>query len=232
METDVKLDMTEFNRALKQLADVQTRRTYPEFINGQMMMVCIKAIEFTEKADAEKIAHQMGQISRVEKVGKSGRKRVIRKFKTDTSSFAHRLVNWMREKRGEKMIWGNELDQAARRLVASRMKHVAFIKSGWVWAFRDLTKVVVGFKPRLDGKAYGDKKGEARPAGPRVDGIFRGEIENDSLLTIAKRGFSHGNPMPIAVRGLQKALDWVAKDMMDHLAKKLKPDFDKVSAKR
>lgn len=213
-------------------------RTYPDFANGQMLAVAVRAIKHTVRANGEAIAHLMGQIAtKVPKMvqGQRGKTRFSHRiFRTDTYSFAARIINARRKKAGQPMIWGDELDAAARGLIARRLRSVGFIKSGWIWAIRKLSKTVGYSVSNYEGAARpsGQPKGDAIPAqgGLAVlSGDISATIINTALLAAGK--YSRGNPLPIAEAGLQAALNETSADMLDHWATKLQPILDKYSAK-
>lgn len=214
--------MTEFNKAAEQCIR-ESERTYPQFINGQLLAVASRALKATAAASKDRIAVEMGQVATSIK----GR----RIYRTDTASLAHRIINARRARAGLPLIWGNELDQAARKMVASRLRAVNFIRSGWIYAIRTLARAV-GYRSEAtdqSARMSGTPKGRAVPANRAFDSIVEGLVENTALLTVSKSG-TQSNPMPVAQKGLQTAIDETRRDMLDHLAEKLRPIFKSHSA--
>lgn len=232
----IKVDTTQFSRAAAQLL-TKSSRTSVDFLNGQALAVAARAIKLTEKADANKIAIQMGQIGTEVKFSKkAGKRRTRRIYDTSVSSLAHRIINARRIKKGEPPIWGDELDKQARRMVTGRLRATAFIKSGWIYAVRQLANVVKGRRPSTAGESVqmkGQPKGWAKPAkqvSPQSNATIVSEIGNSALIALSKSG-TRSNPMPLAARGLQAALDLTAKDMMQEYERRLRPVVKEHSAR-
>ncbi len=232
----MELDMREFNRAAEECIK-ESERTYPEFINGHLLAIASKAIPATDKANADQIAHEMGQIgTKVVRSRKTGQLKKGRRIYATGDTMAARIVNARRKRQGLPLVWGAELDREAKYEIARRLRAVAFIRSGWIYAVRTLSRLV-GYKtarPNQDVRMSGQAKGYARPAQRVFNSTCEGEIANTALLTDAVRPqFKSGhssNPMPVATRGLQIAVNEEQRDMLEHLAQKLRPVFAKHSA--
>lgn len=227
MSAEIKIDFTEFNRAAEQ-AIRHSERTYPQFINGQALAVASRAIKETDRADASRIASELAKnvTTKTRVSTKTGKTKTSYRYSVDQNTLAARIINARLVDRGEKPIWGKELTKAARRMVGARLKAVNFIRSGWIYAVRTLA-ASVGYSagPRDGARMTGQPKGYAIPARSAISSMVTTEIGNTALLQDKR------TPLPVAQRGLQAALNFVAKDMLDHLAKKLQPVFQEVSAK-
>jgi hypothetical protein len=237
MSAELEFELNTFN-SVADLVVQKSERTFSEFINGQGLAVASRAIKHTIKANAEMIAHKLGQIGTVAFKTSTKTGRLIKNRKRTAvlrnDSYAARIINARRKAAGQPLIWGAELDEAARKFIARSKSSVGFIKSGWVWAIKKLA-AAVGYKSRDYGDAArvrGAAKGNAIPAQGGLN-VLSGEVVctiiNSALLEAGK--YSHGNPMPIAEAGLTAALNETSSDMLQHLADKLKPIFDQHSAK-
>lgn len=231
IQPTVTTNWPEFNRQLTEVAQ-HSSRTYPQVVNGQALAFASRAIRATEKANVEQIAVELGQIATQRRVSKKGKVSYRRIFRTDLSSLAHILVNWRRKKAGENMLWGDELDAKAKRLIGGRLRAVAFIKSGWIYAIRTLS-AAVGYGDRRDklargetAKMSGQPKGYARPAKTAISSVVTCEIANTALISHDGR-----NPLPVAERGTQKAMAETIADMRRHLEEKLGKVLKQYSAR-
>lgn len=278
MSVGLKWNLQTFNETLRS-AIRESSRAAPDVVNGHALGVAIKAIELTEKANKDKIAHQLGQIAnkityiaaresriikgrkarasrpgRVIKRGKNKGKyigpREAREATADRrtratkarfkrgdavlaqNSFAARIVNARRRDFAgvDYMLWGSTLEKAARKLIIARQKSVAFIKSGWLWALRDLMIAVgrAGFltaKRRVASEERNVntrvRKGGAVPA--RQGATPKASIYNTALVQSGGKFQSKGthNPWPIAEKGLRAALRAEEGSMRQHLFNKM-----------
>ena len=221
------LDTKEFDRAL-QLAVTYSDRTYPQVANGQGLALAKRAMTHTEKASADKIALFLGQIATQKKVSKKGKVSFKRIFQKE-DSVAHRIVNALLRKQGKPMVWGDELNARARRMIGGRLKSAAFIKSGWIYVIRGLSRLVGYGDDREKGnpagaRMTGQAKGYVKPATSTLSGVVTCEIANTALIEHDGR-----NPMPVAQAGLQAGMDESARDILKHLEEKLGPKFKELS---
>jgi hypothetical protein len=227
MSAALTIDMREFNRAAE-LCIAHSERTYPQFINGQLLAVTSQAIKQTEKADANRIAYEMaGNVrTKLRTSRKTGKRSATRQYDVIETSLAARIINARLKASGMPLIWGKELAKAARRMIGARLRAVAFIRSGWVYAVRTLSREVGYSSGRADAAAMrGQPKGYAIPAKRVVSGAVTGTAVNTALIQ------NERTPMPVAMRGLQAAINYVARDMLDHLQKKLQPVLNQYSAR-
>jgi hypothetical protein len=238
------MNAPDFNKVLAKVNE-HSERTYDAFINGQGLRVASFAVRETEKANAAKLKASLWSLYGGKESAGEGKKI----YKNQYGSFSRRasrwskaggakpmvylLVNAARRARGEKRLAGAEMSRAAKKLVGARVRAVAFIKSGWVWSIRTLS-AAVGYSARAGGAASvsGKPKGYAKPARRAINSTVTCEIGNTALIaeSAARTGSRKGSPMTIAERGLARARDLTAKDMIAHLAKKLQPVLNKFSA--
>lgn len=234
----------EFRRAAE-LCIVHSERTYPQFLNGQGLRLSSFAVKHTQKADTGTIAAQLGQVStriRNKKTGgmlsrrSDGRRGFgVREFSSAASRDLYRIINWRRTRTGKNAIGGKEMSKPARRMRSATLRSPGFIAAGWIYAVKGLAKAV-GYSEFLDTKVpkmSGEPKGWVNPARAAINSIVTCTMGNTSLLgrSAERTGLRNGNPMPVAQKGLTLAYQLTAKDMLDHLAKKLQPVFNQFSAK-
>jgi hypothetical protein len=243
MKPTIIIDSRQWQKAAKELFETSSRSCV-DFTNGQALRVASLAIKETEKANRVEIERIMGVLSSKQTIrgGKAGAKGWVRitKRKIGADSFAARIVaKRFRETGSWFGLKGKTLEQKALKLIAAKVKSVGFIKSGWIPSVQTLSAVVYQ-KPRgLSGsvsgsKIVGAKKGYAVPARFGFRSKIEAVIANTALNQSSKFSSWHGkkgNPMPVAEKGLQRALNLAAQDMIQKLAERLNPDFKKVSAK-
>lgn len=235
------VDTREWKAAARQLFETSSR-TCVDFTNGQALKVASEAIRLTEKADRHQIEHIMGILSKQEKLRRDPEARMkgwvrITKRKIKDDSFAARIVaKRFRETGSWFGLKGKTLAEKAISLVKAKVRSVAFIRSGWIQAVRDLSRVVYK-RPRIVSRAETKQIGRAKGFAVPAKFSFRSEIQarivNTALQTESRFSSWSGkksDPMPVAVQGLQAAIDFSAKDMLAELARRLDPDFKKVSA--
>ena len=229
MSAALEIDWSGFNYAAD-LCIQHSEKTYPEFANGQGLAVASRARKATLKANRNKVAVELGQIATQRNVSKKGKVSFKRIYRTDQSSLAHILVNALRKKKGEPLIWGAELDAAASQLRAKRLRAIGFISSGWLPAIKKLAGLV-GYKNTDSSgpKTFPQGPGYAAPATRVLSGEVTCEIGNMALPSMSEFGHA-SNPMPIAEAGLQQAINETEKDMLNHLVDKLQPVLDSFSA--
>jgi len=234
---DFTVDASGFNAACEELIQLSDK-TYPEFVNGRMFAVAIKAKNLTKFADRSAIQNQMGGFivegGTFKRGARAGQKRKDRQFyDLSKGSSASRIVNWRRMQQGKKCIWGQKLRDASQRMISSRLQSIGFIKSGWIYAIRELQKVVYGVKAASDGfriKLKGAPKGGANPARFAVNSLVSSEIFNTSLIAGSKYG-SNSDPMSIAKPALEQALADEQAEMQKHYVEKFQPLANKFNSK-
>jgi hypothetical protein len=122
-------------------------------------------------------------------------------------SFAERIVRARRREQHKAQLSHEENLKRAKLLISARTRASGFIASGWLPAFRDLSRLTRGEKPpstpKSDVHIKGEDKGYAKPA-KSGSAITFGEIGN-SAQGAAK--------WPGGRAGLQAAVNHVAADM-------------------
>lgn len=244
MSAELKIAVQEFNRAAQACIE-HSERTYPQFLNGQGLRLGSFAVRETEKSDASKISAELGQVStriRNLKTGaflsrRSGSRGGFGRkvYSSESSQDLYRIINWRRVRTGKKPVGGKAMSKPARKMRAASLRSPGFIAAGWIFAVKGLARAV-GYSPFLDTKTprmSGKQKGWVNPARTAINSRVDCTLGNTSLLAQSedRTGRRPGNPMPIATRGLARAYALTTKDMLDHLAKKLRPVFAQFSTK-
>lgn len=198
-----------------------------------------EAIKQTEKASRQKIERTLGVLASQEKRRNTAEGRTkgwvrIKNRILLQDSYAERIVAKRFKITGS---WGglkgNTIQEKALSFIRRSVRSVGFIRSGWIQAVKTLSAVVFK-KPRnismSDARQYGRPKGYARPAVFGLRSKIHAEIVNTALMAHKSNPPAPGgDPMPVAVRGLQMAMNVAARDMLAELARRLDPDFKAVS---
>lgn len=230
MKPTIQVDFKSFNAVLREIVRTSSREA-PDVLNSRLRFILIKALRFTVKANAEKIAFELGRIGSTLGFTKKGRLRKGgrgSKALLRNDSFAARIVNARRRDFAgpDFMLWGAALDQAAAKLIAARVRSVGFIKSGWLWALRQLAPFVKSgprANPDREARAFGQPKGMAIPARNNARGVFEARAENRALIAGGGKFRAEGahNPLPVAEAGLARAFADEKTEMERHLREKL-----------
>jgi hypothetical protein len=229
------VDQSGFNAAFSKYIEV-THRTFSEAANKKAFYVARKCTweGFTDKADIEDIRRTLGgtvSVSRVaKKSGRTYRKRSLQlasatKRKTDIP-LASLIILKRRFKRGDG--WADprssEVQNEVKKMIAARNKSVAYIKSGWVPAIRELAKYAKATGTPADSSAQqvGKPKGHAEPAINVSGDQHICKIINEAFATRDKKNAFYR----VGSAGLMKALDDERKDMEREIAKAMQPAAD------
>jgi hypothetical protein len=102
--------------------------------------------------------------------------------------------------------------EVSRKIIAARLRSVAFLKSGWIPAIKRLWPIVKD-KPRANrneggARQYGQEKGSARPA-------------RDGAICVAEIINSANGIEKIGPEAAQKAIDFVAADRAAYISRKM-----------
>jgi hypothetical protein len=244
MNPTIQVDTREWQQAAKELL-ATSKRSLPDFLNGQMMRVLLNAMDMTKKADKGRIEWQMGQTGYVQKTFKSGKRKgqtvntKTRKIRDDyENSLAWRLFWKIKNETGKsplpdyKYLKGNPKPQdIVRAMIAHKVKSVAMLSAGWIKAFT-MAKAFVRKRPPQQIKRFGSGKklgGSFKPAVWRF-GNMEAVASNEAVgyRPVYRAWFGGGgNAMGVATAGLQKAINASKADMIATLAKRMKQDMAK-----
>ena len=230
MRPTMTIDTTQWRKASRDLFET-SKRSLPDFLNGQALAVASRALKLTVQASQARIELELGQIANEIKQRTRGKNvgkyyNAGRVLKED--SLAERIVAKRYNETGKWIAEGATLADRAKRLIAKRVSTISLVRSGWIPALRTLTSIVRN-KPKRSStsvggaKQIGKDKGRAKPARWRPGAIFT-DIIND--IPALYRGTNDE-----AEAGLQKALDESARDMRETLAARLKKDLAKFGAR-
>lgn len=210
----------EFQATLKQYAKIN-RRTFKEITDSKALFIARGALWNTKKASKEGVKRELLELAYTLKTSASGRTRkYLKQSASRNAPVAALLINWKRGRRGEPGLYGDAMKKAVKNFLASRLRSIAFLKSGWIPAIRILNPLVKsksGAKP-IDRtvKQYGKDKGTALPA--REGSKPKTIIENSASAKDDKKDalFLYGEP------ALKRAFADETQSMLTYMADKLK----------
>ena len=203
MANDVKMvvkGLPEFQRTLRQYVQY-SKRDVPTIVNTKGYYIARAAVWFTEKSKPSAIG---------------------RWFSKGSQAVIGKIINKARGKRGEKGLYGESMHDAQMMVRAGRLRHIAFLKSGWIPAIKSLERLA-----ERPGKAKPrDKKAEliANPKGgatPASGGLIsaRAIIFNSAE---ARKGTTKDPLGTIGLKGLEKAVAFETTSTLGYIARKLK----------
>jgi hypothetical protein len=229
----IEVDFSEWKKAANELV-ATSKRTLPDFINGQAMAVVIRALRLTKKADKSRIEMQLGMEAPRAAVIQRGKRKgqtVMRKSnKVRKDSLAARILlkHYNETGKGEWLAPGETLEERAKNFINRRLRGISYIRAGWIPALKTLGAVTKK-KPTGASSAerqatyFGRPKGAAVPAKQQL-GLIVATIEN-KVPGIAS------STAPYAESGLRAALKDATQDMIATLAKRMKQDMAKNGVK-
>jgi hypothetical protein len=219
-------DSSKFEAVLAQYI-AQTGKDVVEVLNQKAFFVARRALWNTKKADAQSIRDSLGVVmtARTTRTG-----RMAFSGYEELNTVARGILAARYRKTGGPWPKGEaEWVAAVRALVASRLRSVAFLKSGWIPAIRILetfAKNKSGAAP-LDRSAriYGQEKGRASPA---VEGSVSFATIENSAGTQMDQGANQAL-LKFGGAGLDQAFDQEAADTIEFIGKKLQERADKAN---
>lgn len=169
----------EFTDTLRRYA-TGSSHIFRDVLNGRALDIAIKSYKYTRVADKAKIEQRFGvvgyRVSRSRKTGAFKKRKAIFGGRITSEGkiqvYAELLVNYRRKKRGLPLVWGKQLETAARRMLSAVIRSIGFIRSGWIPAMASLTVAKKAFTDEgtnlnagaLNKQIRGQLKGYCRPA--------------------------------------------------------------------
>ncbi len=198
-----------------------TKKTLAEVVNYTAQDMAFKAVGATAAASREEIAQKLGQIGNQISFTKKGKMKRKKPRLIKEDSYAARIINSLRLKAGEKLLFGEAMEKAVNAFINSKQRAVGFVKSGWIASIRELASRT-GSKVRLNFrgvKQYGRPKGYATPAKDdiRPEATIGNTATNDSPKAAA-----------VAQAGLVIAAAEVTSKMKAYTDDKMQKAMDKL----
>jgi hypothetical protein len=232
-----KWDQSVFESTLQEYQK-WSKRTWQVIINTKAWFIARKATWFTMKADRARVKTGLGQIVTVNRLSKSGkkvvRKRVIGSLRknSDGIPLAALIIQKREASAGNRSpFYGRSksagialMNRLIMKLMNSRERSIAFLKSGWLKSIRTLTPLADRKgQPAMDSEAkqIGRPKGDCKPA----DSSFKPICE---IINLASARRDHRGALSrYGSRGLQRAFDDETASMKEYSNMKMRADAEK-----
>ena len=224
-EVTLTIDTRQMQAALAQYLE-RSRHSIAFVINRKMFHIAKRAYDLTPVAKRQHIldTFNVSQRERTVKKGKhAGKIRRVTNYSGLTRS-AYRIMNWKRRKKGLPSAARSEALKLTKKMIASRLRAVGSLKSGWIGAIVKLQEILSeSFVPLFKNTIR--RRGRAKAARPTRNPV--GEIAY--RLTVRRKDQEQIDPR--VVSALQQAFDDEASDTVRHLASELQKEANKVNAR-
>lgn len=207
METTWQQDV--FDRELTRYIQASSREL-PAILNSKAYFIARKALWFTDKAAAGKV-------------------REFAKMPTrDGGLLAAAMIQKRRKGKGLPGLYGREMKAEIARVIAARLRSIAFLKSGWIPAIQG-----------LDPKAQDKQLAAPKVGSVKQYGRPKGSVSSatESVMTAVIQNFAQAKSdriqalSTIGGRGLNRAFLDEAASMAQYVEKKLKKHADEANRK-
>lgn len=187
-----------------------TDREMVDILNKTLKDVSYRAAEFTPKATDERIERDL----RKDKIALKMATTRLRKRIGQTFTKTVRTKGGPRQKTiTVSRITRRQIGTEARRIIARRKKRKGFARAGWLAALAKMGGRVARQDNRIIGKTA---TGDAKPA--TVNNLV-GEVWNNVYMKL--QGKAAARTATMMENALQRAADFVAKDMQAYAERKL-----------
>jgi hypothetical protein len=220
----VHVPSREFASVLNEYAS-KSKKTFVGSVNSRLRDVVIRAYRYTKIADRAKIEHRLGVVGFRTSISRKTGKFVRRKSMVSVAeeSLAERIVQKKyRDKHGfGRWMPRDEAREAARKYIASIVRTIGFIRSGWIPAIKRLDALSKK-QSGIDRKEMrGRPKGGARPA-----------LRNDAERFFAEAWNSTKVASEVTHEAVARAMSEVQANMERILAGELGKVIEETSRKK
>lgn len=224
-----KPSRSNFDRTLKDYLRVNSR-SLPEALNEKAYFIAGGAIRNTHKADAAKIRAELGaeMASVIGKRGKALKRKKLSFSGGYSMSLAVAIVVAKLRRAGESIPSASKLAEMGLNLIRSRIRSVAFIRSGWLPALRRLARFSKYGKIKFEmPKQYGKAKGGVSPATAAQGSFAKCVIWNKAGGEEKHKGAL----IRYGTAGLEAAVNEEAVSMRKYIENKLRKNAQSVGIK-
>lgn len=216
MSASLRFDDREFQSTLRKLA-VNSSRSLPLFMNSRMLHIMKTAQKETPVADRSTIMAELGAAIKSQRMNKRGR--MVRRYSYSPRPLVYALVNARRRKAGQPPIQPGEMEGAARKLIANRLRGIGSLRSGFTGMIGKLAYAV-----RESLGLSGPRVREASKATLARDG-WNPTVTTEYRLTVAKAQDGPRSIHPYVVESHHKGFQIEKGEMMRHLENNMKKVF-------
>lgn len=201
-----------FDDALKELLSNCDSKTWPRTINKKGFFVALSALKHTERANPEKIFHELGrEITAKREDGTSGplpvsiaiaAKRASKSWTRQGDISGHSKAQKAKAIRSLSLkAWRAQISKKLASMLRGRGVSSGFIKAGWVGVLKELGPKIGGRYDRgAERNVRGIAKGSHEAATP-------GKLQVTIINTAAARSDHRGGFVRVGEPPLQRAID-------------------------
>jgi hypothetical protein len=202
---NIKWNEAEFNATLRKYALV-SKRALPDICNKKALFIARGAIRETPAVSADEIKAFIN---------------------SDGGATIGKIINARRAAKGEKGLQGKDMAAAVKLIQSARLRSRSFLKSGWIWAIRQLAPLVGASSNSgaRGAKAIGKAKGRAEPARPGW------RVVSKIINTVTAAWDKREGADKIATPALQRAFDKERLSMEAEIERRLKSEAHGVGIK-
>lgn len=206
MSGGFKIDRREFDAAIRKYVEY-SKRDIPTIVNTKAFYIARRATVETPSVSPAEIREY---------------------FNRETGQHLGMMVNARRGKRGDKGLYGKDMAKAIALVKAARLRARAFLKSGWLWAVKDLEPYAekIG-APRVDRKAKA--VGQAKGKGIRASQGWR--VVAKIINTVTAKWDKQDGAAKVAEPALQRAIDFETASTLGYIERKMKASARKAGIK-
>ena len=206
----------ELQRTLRQYAELNTKKTFPEIVNATVLDMAFRALAATVRANAQEIRNLSLRSWWPKYIAKRLAGEGVSVKLTKKQGGGKRLIQGAFTQKDAKL--------ASKQIIAARLRSVSFIASGWLAAIRDLLPLVPGRdrppKSPRNARQSGQPKGYGKGALSAASIVSRIRAVAGNTAINPKR-----NPRRafiIAQRGAELAVQQTTADKQAYIDRKLK----------
>jgi len=219
---DFRFDHVVFDEAMRRYIEV-SRRSPAQICNTKAYYISRKATWFTAKTSRAQISNELA--SRV-----SGSRRLSLRPGTragnEDAPLAALIIQKLRGEKGVKGLYGDQMTAAINELLGKRLKSLAFLRSGWLPAIRDLKALAVagGSAPQMgDTRQFGADQGRAEPAQETDWNAVARIINHAASLSKTSRATNFAGFQKIGEEGLDRAFADETASMLQYIEDHMRP---------
>lgn len=207
------MDFSEFDKKFAEKVRLSSR-TFKENVNRGALDLAHRALKNTMKADRQTIKALPESLGLTQKGGSRWYAYVRKRLQAGASFSVKR-----KGVRTTKLFKGpgtrQAIAQLSRKIIASRLRGIAFLKSGWLPAIRKLDALV-------RDKVRGNSIGGARQFGPDHGYAVPATSELHPVAQVINSVFLSEKAQAIGLKGFQAAVDSATAEMERHAKGKLR----------
>jgi hypothetical protein len=211
MSLRFSVDQTEFSDTVKRVAELSGRKL-PDFVNSRLYHVAKVARDKTPVASRQSITSYLGATLTRQSQGKGGK--VRRTYKYHPTQAVYAILNARRRMAGQLALDRSEMETAAKKFIASKLRAVGSLRNGWA---RGLGILAAAIKQPFTREGPPVKMASEASVARRG---FNLSAMINYRVTVAKNGGGRGIE-PRVTRALEDGFAAENREMIRHLENKV-----------